>query len=47
MLEFDSRLYSLMSVINEDWSDLDAREDNGALVVRVRERVPFWRRSER
>jgi len=35
-----------MTVINEDWSDLDAREENGAMVVRVREPAPVWRRSE-
>lgn len=44
---FDHRLDCLRIAITEDWPDLDAREENGALVVRVREPAPRWRRSER
>jgi hypothetical protein len=32
----DFRLAALMAAINEGWEDLEAMEEDGALVVRVR-----------
>ena len=36
---FDYRLACLLAAINEDWEDLEAKEDNGTLVVTVRGNV--------
>jgi len=35
-MKLDPRLASLMDAINEDWAALEAREEAGALVVRLR-----------
>jgi len=35
-MEFDSRLDCLRIAITEDWKELEAKEENGALVVRLR-----------
>jgi hypothetical protein len=33
---FDIRLACLMEAINKNWAELEAREENGTLVVRVK-----------
>ena len=38
-MTFDKRLACLMAAINEDWSELEAGEVNGTLVVRVKDSV--------
>ena len=38
-MAFDIRLACLMFAINEDWADLEAKEVNGTLVVRLKDGI--------
>ncbi len=47
VMALDDRLECLMISINEDWSELEVKEVDGALVVRLREGVKFEEASKK
>ncbi len=46
-MALDLRLACLMAVINKNWAELEAKESDGALVIRVKGKAPEAEKPEK